>query len=39
MPCMAELVSIINGTIEPTEAPGSRIQFKENPGVGFSYKF
>lgn len=28
-----------NGTIEPTEAPGSRTQFKEILGVGFSYKF
>ncbi len=28
-----------NGTIEPTETPGSRIQFKEILGVGFSYKF
>jgi len=28
-----------NGTIEEGEAPGSRIQFKEILGVGFSYNF
>lgn len=28
-----------NGVIEPGEAPGKRIQFKEIFGAGFSYKF
>jgi hypothetical protein len=28
-----------NGLFESTEAPGSRTQFKEILGVGFSYKF
>lgn len=28
-----------NGTLEPGEAVGSKIQFKEILGVGFSYKF
>ncbi|MFZ0280519.1 MAG: hypothetical protein WAL29_02625, partial [Bacteroidales bacterium] len=28
-----------NGIIDPSEAPGSRTQFKEILGVGFSYKF
>lgn len=28
-----------NGTIDPGEAPGKRIQFKEIFGAGFSYKF
>jgi len=28
-----------NGTVDPGEAPGKRIQFKEIFGAGFSYKF